>query len=129
MALDPAICAVQRSFVMKRYEERLIEDMASNWWRTQLSPVPHIYKLPTELLLQIFEHCHEVPRSLASLRLVSLRLNSVATPLAFRTISLKDRSPSLAPSLPYLMKRNSRLAHACRELEFEIGYRSLTRDL
>ncbi|KAG8852064.1 hypothetical protein FRB91_007060 [Serendipita sp. 411] len=115
---------------MKRYEERLLEDLASNWWKIQLNPIPHIYKLPTELLLQILEYCREVPRSLGSLRLVSLRMNTLATRLAFQKICLlRDRSPSFASSLPYLMKRNSRLAHACRELEFEIGYHSLTRDL
>jgi hypothetical protein len=39
---------------MKRYEERLLEDMQSREWQILLTPCPPIYGLPNELLILIF---------------------------------------------------------------------------
>jgi hypothetical protein len=41
---------------MKRYEERLVEDMQSPYWKILVGEPPLIYRLlPTELLLLIIQ--------------------------------------------------------------------------
>ena len=45
---------------MKRYEERLLEDMQSRRWKLLLSERPAIYNLPNELLILIFEYVEGV---------------------------------------------------------------------
>ncbi|KIM19411.1 hypothetical protein M408DRAFT_31249 [Serendipita vermifera MAFF 305830] len=41
---------------MKRYEERLLEDMKSHRWKVLLSEKPAIYNLPTEILLLVIDY-------------------------------------------------------------------------
>jgi len=67
---SPEILGMQ---ARKRYEERLVEDMASPFWQLSVGDAPPILRLPWELLVYIVEilvgdRAHDDMKAVRSLR-------------------------------------------------------------
>ncbi|PVG00801.1 hypothetical protein CPB86DRAFT_871649 [Serendipita vermifera] len=100
---------------MKRYEERLIEDMQSLRWQVSLAVPPPIYRLPTEILLNVFEYIMQAEH-LKSVRCTSKRFAALATTFLFQCFRLDHVLPSKMYILAYLIDRNPSIGRYCRSL-------------
>jgi hypothetical protein len=109
---------------MKRYEERLLEDLKSIKCSVpannkNITNPPPIFRLPDELLLAIIEAIWPLA-SLKVVRYVSTRFARLARPELFRTLSFKTVPISRIVALDGYLEKHPWLGHRCRELQLRL---------